>query len=113
MRGVVEDEAGQQTPGLTKVLSLVDAVDSGPADLESLPAFLRGQSLRIAISKIDEELPVIAGALRGEDPQQPGQHYYRIMLRARERQPSAAKLQIISAVRRISAKEFPEAQVTG
>jgi hypothetical protein len=109
----VADENGQQQPGLTKVLSLADALDAGPIDLERLPAFVRGHSLRIALSMIHQQLPVIAGALQGEDPQQPGQHYYRIMLRARERQPAAAKLQLIQQVRRISSEEFPDAQVTG
>jgi predicted RND superfamily exporter protein len=110
---VVEDESGQRVPGLTKVLSLVDALDAGPIKLEDVPAIFRGQSLRIAVSQIDRDLPVISRALRGQDPQQSGQHYYRIMLRARERQPSAAKQQVINAVRRISLEEFPEAQVTG
>src|SRR5262249_48911987 len=56
---------------------------------------------------------VLAKALRGEDPEHPGEHYYRIMLRARERQPSAIKRQLIEQVERISREEFPEARVTG
>jgi predicted RND superfamily exporter protein len=110
---LVDDETGRRVPGLTKVLGLCDILDAGPIDLEQLPALVREQSLRLATGQIDVQLPVIARALRGEDPQQPGRHYFRIMLRARERQPSQAKLEIISAVRQISREEFPEAQVTG
>lgn len=110
---MVEDEAGQRVPGLTKVLSLTDALDAGPIKLESLPAPLRDSALALATSQVQQQLPVIARALLGEDPEHPGQHYFRIMLRARERQPSAAKLQIISTVRQISREEFPEAEVTG
>lgn len=40
-------------------------------------------------------------------------YYYRIMLRAVERQPAAQKLQLIDQVTAISREEFPEAEVTG
>ncbi len=109
---LADDEHGQPQPGLTKVLSLVDALDAGKINLERLP-FARATALRVALNSLEEKLPVIYSALRGEDPQQPGQHYYRVMLRARERQPSAVKLRIIEQVEQISREEFSEAQVTG
>jgi predicted RND superfamily exporter protein len=109
----VTDELGQSSPGLTKVLSLVDALDKGRVNLERIPLAFRGQALPIALGRLDDDLPVLAKTLRGEDPTNPGHHYYRIMLRARERQPSVIKLQLIEQVERISREEFPEAQVTG
>jgi uncharacterized protein len=51
-------------------------------------------------------------ALHGRDPQT-DKLYLRIMLRARERQPSHQKKQLVEQVRRISREEFPDAEVTG
>src|SRR5690606_35389294 len=52
------------------------------------------------------KIPGFYAALYGADPQVPEQHYFRIMLRARERQSSAEKLALIDAVTRISQEEF-------
>ena len=64
-------------------------------------------------------MSLVAASLYGEDPDQPGQHYFRVMLRAKERQSSAAKRQLIDQVSALSLKVFPgndgqpAAQVTG
>jgi hypothetical protein len=66
-----------------------------------------------------EKMPALEQALEGEDPEQPGQHLFRVMLRSDERQPSSTKQAIIEQVRRISEEEFPPegqspgAEVTG
>jgi predicted RND superfamily exporter protein len=109
----VVDEQGNEVPGLTKVLSLVDAIDANPVSIDRVPAFMRGGMLAGMLRMVDQQMPAIAESLRGEDPQQPGSHYYRIMLRARERQPSDQKQRLIDQVRSISQEEFPQAQVTG
>jgi len=55
---------------------------------------------------MQRQLPQLAGALLGRDPAD-GSTWLRIMLRARERQPAAAKREIISGVRRIIAEALP------
>lgn len=95
-------------PGLTKVLSLVDAVDSFRA---ANPILFRIVPLPILLSQLQKSLPGLGDQLFGEDPASPdGQRYYRIMLRSRERQPSAVKQAIIERTRQIALEEFPEAE---
>jgi len=58
-------------------------------------------------------------ALHGEDPNEPGQYYARVMLRSLERQSSQEKQRLIQRVREISRETFPArenappARVTG
>ncbi len=96
-------------PGLTKVLSMADAVlANSPKDPESVRSTLwRNTMVSVALKKTKEKIPVLEEALHGEDPEQPGRHYLRIMLRARERQPASHKRMLIEQVRRISSEEFP------
>ncbi len=98
----VTDEDGTQRPAL-QTLSLAD-VTSGP--LSDLP-------LSTAIVSMGKSMPVFTAALYGEDPESPEDHYYRIMLRADERQPAEQKRRLIDEVTRISREEFQEADVTG
>ncbi len=102
---VVVDEQGNETPGLTKVMSLVDALEPFNEMTASMPV----QEL---VNLFRGTMPTMVNPLLGEDPNT-GQQYYRIMLRARERQPSRQKSQIIEEVTRISQEEFPQAQATG
>jgi uncharacterized protein len=102
-----ESETGPVTqPGLTKVLSAVDALDLAP--LGRVQAAWR---LEATLKRLDEIVPMVK-ALHGRDPQT-DKLYLRIMLRARERQPSHQKKQLVEQVRRISGEEFPDAEVTG
>lgn len=105
---LVENAAGETVPGLTKVLSLVDAIDALP--LGELAKLMPAQAL---VNQFRSQMPSVMEALVGEDPDAPGTKVYRIMLRARERQPSAQKNRLIEQVGQISREEFPEAQVTG
>lgn len=108
---VVEAD-GTTQPGLTKVLSLVDALDALNRDwLTALVA--RQFSVQSRVRRLEREMPAIVRAVQGEDPLSPGQHYFRIMLRSRERQSAAQKKRLIADVERISREEFPQAQVTG
>jgi predicted RND superfamily exporter protein len=111
----LEARLRREVPGLTKVISLADAVKAAaPRDPDQISlAFLRTSLVLAAKARMQSKMPVFYAALLGEDPREPGQHYLRIMLRARERQPSEQKRAMIEAVRRISREEFPAARVTG
>jgi len=109
---VVRDPDGTRRPGLTKVLSLADAVIAGsPMDLGRVRfAALRRSILRTGILKLKRQMPGLVESLHGEDPSEPGRFYARIMLRAKESQPARQKQQIIEQVRQIAQKEFPSGQ---
>jgi len=92
-----------ETPALTKVMSVADVVAAvSPIPLAPLGDWAVGQALNL----LKRQLPELAGALVGQDPLTGGT-WLRVMLRARERQPAAAKRAIIADVRRIVAEEFP------
>ncbi|MEX0937073.1 MAG: MMPL family transporter [Pirellulales bacterium] len=111
----LEERLRREVPQLTKVLSLADAVEAGaPVDLKRVPlAAVRNTMVRTSLTVMRGRMPEFYSALYGEDPQHPGEHFLRIMLRAREQQPSDQKQAMIEQVRRISREEFPEAEVTG
>ena len=110
LRRVLRLEARLRTevPELTKVLSVADAVMAGSlVDPSGIPLKrFRDVWVRTGIKKMSERMPDFTRALIAEDPDAPGKHYLRIMLRARERQPSAQKRAMIEAVERISREEF-------
>jgi predicted RND superfamily exporter protein len=91
-------------PGLTKVISLVDALDVIKVDglLAIVPL-----TIDFKIQKMMEELPVFTAALRSvpDDAKEPSR--LRIMLRARERQSAEQKRWLIEQVRTIALEEFP------
>jgi predicted RND superfamily exporter protein len=102
---------GNGQPGLTKVLSLADALDAIEVDpiLSALPltAEQRYQGMAAA-------MPVFMKALRYTKPEGDSSGRLRIMLRARERQPAEQKRWLINEVSRIARQEFSnEAEVTG
>lgn len=104
----VQDEQGDaQRPALTKVMSVVDALD----------AFTPGRKIDSAqlgatLAPLKKMMPIVA-LLHGRDPQDDDREFVRIMLRSQERQGSAEKERLIQQVGAISREEFPEAQVTG
>lgn len=106
---VVRDERGQLAPGLTKVLSIADALDS----LDPQRLFIDTAPVEPLLVQFQQQMPVIWDALYGTDPEQNDRPYLRIMLRARERQPSSQKNLLIQQVRDLCTQEFPEGQVTG
>jgi predicted RND superfamily exporter protein len=113
---VVVDVDEKSQPGLTKVLSLVDALDAASGDslLSVLPVDpeLKAQTMRTM-------LPFFTAALRHAPADDQDQGKLRIMLRAHERQPAYQKRQLIEQVRAIAEEEFPRtnesagAEVTG
>ncbi|HWB00767.1 MAG TPA: MMPL family transporter, partial [Pirellulales bacterium] len=104
---IVADEAGRDVPGLTKTMSLADVLDVGLGSSR-----LQSIGLEAQIALLKQTMP-LAGALVGNDADDRGRTYLRIMLRARERQPAAEKQRLIDQVTRISQQEFAEAEVTG
>ncbi len=114
---VIDSADGSTEPGLTKVLSRVDGILAvrDPARVRSRRSFVAS----VAWKHFAEKMPALETALEGEDPQQPEQYLFRVMLRSNERQPSATKREIIAQVERISREEFPPegnvpgAEVTG
>ena len=114
------DAAGVAQPALTKVMSIADVIQAvSPVPLEQLEASTLGSwAIAQAIAAMRLQLPELAGTLLGTDPAD-GSDWLRVMLRARERQPAAAKRGVIAEVRRIAGEEFPAddtdggAEVTG
>ena len=88
----------QKSPGrLTIVIAVTDGLDV----LGMLP-------LRWQISALERMQPDFITSLYN-----PQQGRMRIMLRARERQPSETKLKLIADVEQAAQKRFPEARATG
>ena len=103
-------------PGLTKVLSLADAVvGSAPVNLNRMPSKLRSRFLYAQLSIMRDRIPAFYDALYHADPDDPEKSYYRIMLRAKERQPAHQKVEIINQVRSLCNREMEKLnpQVTG
>jgi predicted RND superfamily exporter protein len=96
-------------PALTKVLSLVDAIDS--IDVEPTLAAL-SPTPELRYQGLAAGIPVFMRALRYQ-PNGEEKGRLRIMLRARERQSAEQKRRLINEVSRIAREEFPQAEVTG
>ena len=117
----VDNENRHPAAGLTKVLSLSDAViATSPTDLSTTDVrLLREGVVRTGLAFMQSSMPVFTAALHGQDTQGTKSSYFRIMLRARERQPANQKRELIEQVTRISREEFPpvegnsSAEVTG
>jgi predicted RND superfamily exporter protein len=107
-------------PALTKVISVADVIEAtSPVSLKQLEtSILASLAVAPVLEVMRQQDPELAGALIGRDPVD-GSSWLRVMLRARERQPSEAKRAIITSVRRIAEEEFPAtedhggAEVTG
>ncbi len=117
---VVSGTGVQPVAGLTKVLSIADlVVGTSPVDLEKVRLkALRGGMVRAGLKGMQLHMEAFYDALYHADPADPQRHYFRIMLRTRERQSAADKELILQGVRRIVAEEFPDseqeaAEVTG
>ncbi len=103
---IVDPTSRQAVPALTKVISLVDALDAIEAD-PLLASFTPQPELRSQI--LARLMPAFVAALRSTDLDQHGEGRLRIMLRSRERLPAAEKQRLIEEVTRLAASEFPPA----
>jgi predicted RND superfamily exporter protein len=97
-------------PGLTKVMSVGDVIAAvSPVPLEDLAGSKLGNwVISRAVALLEQQFPQLGRALVGRDPAD-GSTWFRVMLRARERQPASAKRALIADVRRIVAEEYPAA----
>ena len=111
----LEEHLRREVPGLTKILSIADAVQaSAPFDLDGVRfAAVQRTMAATAMKFMRKQMPGIFPALYGIDPDSDEKRYFRIMLRSRERQSSGEKRALIAKVRRICREHFPEARVTG
>ncbi|MCE9631424.1 MAG: MMPL family transporter [Planctomycetia bacterium] len=100
----VTDANGRETAALTKVMSVADVLSAAPL----LPRRLQALTVNTMLRQSGDEQPAFVRALVGRDPQDKDT-WFRVMLRARERQPAAAKQSIIGQVRRIVTEEYPAA----
>lgn len=89
--------------GLTKVLSLVDAVQ---AFSNTTLSKLGNAYLKFGMVAFDSAMPQFRNTLYGTDPQHPSRHYFRIMLRSHEQVTSDQKQSVIEQVNRICHQEF-------
>jgi predicted RND superfamily exporter protein len=104
-RSASEGSPANTSPALTKVMSLVDAIDA--IDVDPTLATLT-PSAEIRAQGVAAAMPAFAAALRSP-PDEHGQAWLRIMLRAYERQPADQKRWLIDEVSRIAREEFPPA----
>jgi hypothetical protein len=103
----VPDAEGRPLPALTKVMSITDVLGAAPL-LPLQPGVAMAGMINLVLQRDAQQQPDFGRGLVGRDPAD-GSTWLRITLRARERQPAAAKQSIIGQVRRIVAEEFPAA----
>jgi predicted RND superfamily exporter protein len=101
---------GTTQPALTKVLSVVDAIDAVDAD-PTLAALTPSPELRF--HGMAAAMPSFMAALKSPANSTDGSSRVRIMLRAKERQSAAQKQWLINEVTRVARESFPDAEVTG
>jgi uncharacterized protein len=124
LRAITTKDAttGEPVQALTKIISLVDALDAVEAD-PLLAAVTPNPDVRFQL--LLEKMPAFMGALRSNPEKASGRREppsnsttsievdsakgsrLRIMLRARERQPAAAKQRLIAEVTRLANEAFP------
>jgi predicted RND superfamily exporter protein len=108
----VEAESRQGGPlsGLTKVLSLADAVVAGAPQLnvQSKSTITSELVTRSGLALMRARIPAFYDALYAEDPEQPGTHYLRIMFRAREQQEAVEKRALIARLEELGREYFPD-----
>jgi predicted RND superfamily exporter protein len=101
------DQTGRRVPALTKVMGVTDALAAAPL-LPLQPGPMMAGAINLMLQQDPADRPSLGSGLVGRDPAD-GSVWLRISLRARERQPAAAKRELVAQVRRIVAEEFPAA----
>ena len=106
---MAESKAGGPTSGLTKVLSLADAV---LVPTPNLPVNKKSDfwtsevPTRTSLFAMQKRIPSFYAALHSEDPENKGHHYLRIMFRAREQQDAAQKRILIARIQEVGNEYF-------
>ncbi|UUO07055.1 MMPL family transporter [Blastopirellula sp. J2-11] len=107
----LEQRLRKEAPELTQTLSLADAIIAGsPLPLEAMRFdFLRNRAIKMGMGTFQTEMPGILAALHAEDPNHPGQYWFRIMLLSHERRDSSDKKELIAKVEQIASEfQYPE-----
>ncbi len=114
-KNVLIDTADGPQPGLTKVVSIGDVVVGlSPSHPDRVRwARARNSYITSALRTMRNKIPQLYDALYAPDPAHPDRAVFRVMLRAKERQPSQQKQEIIAQVQTIANKHFPSAETTG
>ncbi|ADB14859.1 exporter of the RND superfamily protein-like protein [Pirellula staleyi DSM 6068] len=103
------DSTPDEPAALTKVISLVDALDAADAD-QNLASLPRDPELRL--QGMTAAMPSFMQSLRhqhtDEDGSPIGRGSLRIMLRSLERQPANRKAWLIGEVQRLALEAFPQ-----
>lgn len=101
-------------PALTKVVSMADLIyEAAPTNLARIRGRRQQLLINTGLKSMRKNLPEFFDALYTVDPNDPAKSWFRVMLRARERQPSQQKLEIIEQIKTVTKKHFPEAEITG
>ena len=105
---MAEAEVGGNEHGLTKMISLADAVLVGAPNLPIDEASdwnteLKAKSM---LAGMEVTIPAFYAALHAEDPEAPGEYYLRIMFRAREQQNATAKRRMIARIQELGEQYF-------
>lgn len=105
---MAESKDGGPMAGLTKVLSLADAVlvVRPGLSLKKKANFASEGFARGALVVMKNRIPTFYAALHAEDPQAKGNYYLRIMFRAREQQGAEQKRRLISRINQVGAQYF-------
>jgi uncharacterized protein len=106
---------------LRRTIILSGAIAAMVTHMPVVGESLHGRDPEFEAVDLKEPEPVPEDSLEAGDgtnepespPPEVGPWYFRIMLRAEERQTAEQKLDLIQQVNRISREEFPEAEVTG
>lgn len=114
-----EATEGGALSGLTKVLSLADAVlvVEPNLDIKAPSTIPRELLARSGLTFMRARIPSFYAALHAEDPESPGSYYLRIMFRAREQQDATKKRALIARLEELGNEYFPDddrpVEVTG
>ena len=109
---LLEQPAERSRPGITKVISLDDAIRAGlDTPLTAIADNVINRiKLRAAEAQMRSRLPAFFNAIYVAEGEV---GWYRIMVRAREQQTADAKRVLIEQIETIVHRHFPEGTVTG
>jgi predicted RND superfamily exporter protein len=113
LRGLlkVERQLKQQSPELTKAISIADSL---AAQFGSARSLLTASAItsRITLGAMRAAMPEFMDSLYAVDPED-GRPWLHILLRAPERLPAEKKASLIDRVHSTAAAQFPGAEATG
>ena len=109
----LQDEIKEESPELTKAISLGDALAAGLGS-ESVLASASGRMLALPMNMMrsQESMRLFVDTLYQDDPES-GRWWLHVLLRAPEQLGAEEKAAMIEEVRSTAQERFPDAEVTG